>query len=135
MIGKDNIPGDIYSTVIDEWIKELHTHIDIIMPGSKAIMMESEKSVHMCHQCGFFHQQLLLASHLGMLHCALQCAASHVLCRIFLKVRPTIFVDVRRRSAYVLLRICRPRLCFSPLVLQVQAQLHSPCCTRFVAIL
>ena len=42
IIGKDKITGDEEFTVIDEWIKDLHTDLEIIMPGAKAIMKESE---------------------------------------------------------------------------------------------
>ena len=45
IIGKERITGDEDFTVIDDWIKELHTDIEIIMPGAKRIMMESEASV------------------------------------------------------------------------------------------
>ena len=42
IMGKQKITGDEDFTVIDEWIKELHTDLEIIMPGAKAIMLESE---------------------------------------------------------------------------------------------
>ena len=45
IIGKERITGDEDFTVIDDWIKELHTDIEIIMPGSKRIMQEAEASI------------------------------------------------------------------------------------------
>ena len=42
IMGKDKISGDEEFTVIDGWINELYTDLEIIMPGAKAIMKESE---------------------------------------------------------------------------------------------
>ena len=43
IMGKDKITGDEEFTTIDEWIKELQTDLEIILPGSKAIMLEAER--------------------------------------------------------------------------------------------
>ena len=44
-IGKERITSDEDFTVIDDWIKELHTDIEIIMPGSKRIMQEAKANI------------------------------------------------------------------------------------------
>ena len=46
IIGKDKITGDEEFTVIDSWIKELETDLEIILPGAKAIMVQAQKSQH-----------------------------------------------------------------------------------------
>ena len=44
LIGKDKITGDEEFTVIDEWINDLMTDLEIIMPGSKRLLKEAENS-------------------------------------------------------------------------------------------
>lgn len=46
IIGKDKITGDEEFTVIDSWIKELETDLEIILPGAKAIMVQAQTSQH-----------------------------------------------------------------------------------------
>ena len=46
IIRKNKITGDEEFTVIDSWIKELETDLEIILPGAKAIMVQAQKSQH-----------------------------------------------------------------------------------------
>ena len=43
IMGKDKITGDEDFTIIDEWLKELYTDIEIIMPRAKIRMKKDEK--------------------------------------------------------------------------------------------
>ena len=40
--GKKNITGDEDITMIDAWIKEIETDLEIIMPGAKQIMVDAQ---------------------------------------------------------------------------------------------
>lgn len=71
LIGKDKTTGDEEFTIIDEWINDLMTDLEIIMPGSKRMMKEAEvssipivESVMMSHgqsaQCTKFSRELFV---------------------------------------------------------------------------
>ena len=44
IMNKQQIRGDGDFTIIDEWLKELYTDVEIIMPGAKLLMQNAEKS-------------------------------------------------------------------------------------------
>ena len=44
IMNKEKITGDADFTIIDEYLKELHTDVEIIMPGAKLLMQNAEKS-------------------------------------------------------------------------------------------
>ena len=46
IMNKERITGDEDFTIIDEWLKELYTDVEIIMPGAKLLMVHAEKSKH-----------------------------------------------------------------------------------------